>query len=201
MTSPSNLGGLSVITTIGGTLLGMQGQAREAGAKIAQYNYQSGIALINKQIAEQNADYAKQVGEIQAQKEGMKTRAEVGATKATQAGRGLDVNTGSAAGVRDSQEAIGAYDQAIIRSNAARRAYGFQVEATKEENQSRVLTQAADNVRKGASLDQISSILGGASSVASKWTQGRSIGIFGNQSGGSGYTQMNPSGSWAPEDI
>jgi predicted RNA-binding protein len=106
------------------------GKSFESKAQSNMYQYQAGMAQINKQIDEQNAAYARSVGEVEAQKSGMRSRFQLGGIKVAKAAGNIDVNSGSAREVQDSQEAIGQHDQSIIRSNAARQAYGYDVEAT-----------------------------------------------------------------------
>jgi hypothetical protein len=64
-------------------------EAGQAGA--AQANYRSGVALMNQQIAQQNANYALYAGEVQAQQQGMKVRSQIAETRAEQGAGGLDV--------------------------------------------------------------------------------------------------------------
>ena len=158
------------VTGAAGSIFGGQASA-------AAYNYQAGIAQMNAQIAKQNAAYEGALGEVQAQAQGMKTRAVISQTRATQGASGLDVNTGSAASVRESEFQLGGYDQQIIRSNAARRAYGFEVEAAGDIAQAGAYRAAGENAMTAGLLGAFTSILGGGGSFASKWQQGKSAGI------------------------
>lgn len=161
-------------------LLGAVGSLTKGDADASAYQYQAGVARINEGIAKSNADYARHVGEVQAQQEGMKTAQNIGDTKAKQAGSGIDVNSGSAAAVRATQLEIGQYDQALIRSNAARKAYGFEVEATSEEAKARMADASSSNARKGGILGAASSLISAGGSVAGKWLQYKST--FGENS-------------------
>lgn len=163
----------------GGAITGAIGSEYQGAAQSNMYGYQAGVAQINKQIAMQNADYERRVGEVKAQESGMKTGAVIAQTKTIQGASNLDVNRGSAADVRESEHAIGRQDQDIIRSNAARLAYGKEVEATQFESQSELYKMAQKTSKTAGHLGAISSILGGVSSVASKWTQAKSAGAFG----------------------
>ena len=182
MADPVTMAGVGIGSTVASTFFGAMGAGQSAQAQAGMYQYQSGMALLNKRIAEQNADYTREVGEVTAQREGMKTRAEIGTTKATQAGRGLDINVGSPADVRASEAELGEHNQAVIRSDFAKKAYGFEVEAAKETAQAGMYQTAAAQSRRAGSLNMLSSIIGGASSVASKWSQASTAGI-GSSSG------------------
>lgn len=161
------LGGLT--SAIGSIMGGISGSN--------MYNYQAGIAKINSQIAKQNADYARAVGEQQAETSGMKTRAQIGSTKAIQGAHGFDVNSGSAALVRGSEAEIGQFDQSVIRSNAAKRAYGYEVEALQDTAQGKIYGMAAQGSMTQGILGATGSILGTAGSVAGKWLDASRLGI------------------------
>lgn len=176
MAAPVAVAGIGM-TALGGITQAF-GAEQQGAAQAAMYNYQAGIAQMNAQIAKQNADYETALGEVQAQQQGMKTRAEIGETRAAQGAGGLDVNTGSNLAVRASEAELGAQDQAMIRSNAARRAYGQMVEAAQDTAQSNVDMMAASNAKQAADINAFSSILGAGSSVSSKWMQASSLGLF-----------------------
>jgi hypothetical protein len=180
-----------------------QGAQQSALAQAGMYNYQAGVAKVNAQIARQNADYETNVGEVQAQQSGMKTRAQLGEIKAGQGASGLDVNSGSAVAVRESAQELGTYDASVIRSNAAKRAYGYEVEATQNESQAALFGMSAANATSAAGIAKetgginvATSLLTGASSVSSKWMQAGQSGMFGSSSpysaGAGGYTGQGP---------
>lgn len=169
---------ISLGASAGGAVLGAVGANYKGQAEANMYQYQAGVAQVNQQIALQNADYAIAVGESQAQASGMQSRAQIGETKAAQGAGGLDVNSGSNAAVRDSEEKIGEYNQAVIRSDAAKRAYGYKVEAMSQASQAELDRMAAKTSRTSGYINAVSSILGGASSVSSKWADASRLGIF-----------------------
>ena len=164
-------------------LTALQGVTQAVGsifggmANQGMYNYQAQVAQMNAQIAKQNAAYEGALGEVQAQQQGMKTRAVISQTRATQGASGLDVNTGSSASVRSSELQLGQYDQAIIRSNAARRAYGFEVEAAGDIAQAGAYRAAGANSMTAGLLGAFTSILGAGGSFSSKWQQGKTSGM------------------------
>lgn len=169
-------------TSAVGSIMGGQSQA-------SMYNYQAGIALMNQQIMKQNADYATAAGEVTAQESGMKTRTQMGQTIAQQGAGGLAVGSGSNARVVSSELALGQEDQALIRSNAARQAYGYEVEATKFGAQAQVDQLAASKSKTAGYLGAFSSLLGAAGSVSSKWLQASQLGILPGGSAGTPATK------------
>lgn len=160
------------------------GQHQSGQAQGAMYNYQAGVAKINQQIKQQDSEYFRDVGEVQAEESGMKTRAQVSQIKSNQSGSGIDVNTGSPAAVRESQIAIGQQDERIIRSNAARRAYGAEVEGVNLGAQSTVYGMSASNAKTSGDIKATGTLISTAGSVAGKWYGMGSS--FGSPSGSSG---------------
>lgn len=177
---------LASAASLGGTLVGggvsAFGALQSGEAQSKAYTYQAGVAQINARIANQNARYATAVGESKAQISGMQTRAQLGATKAIQGASGLNVNTGSAVGVRASEADIGEENEMTIRSDAARQAYGFKVQAAGDIAQSNLDLASAASAKTASKYGVISSLLGSAGSVAGKWAQFGQQGVFGSDS-------------------
>ncbi len=179
MADPATIAGVGIASQVGGSLLGAVGSATSGAAQQAQYQYLAGVAAVNQQIAKQNAAYATATGEVEAQQSGMATAAQIASTKAQQGASGLDVNRGSAVDVRASEADIGAENQAITRSNAARAAYGFEVEGVQAAAQGQVDIMQGQQAKTAGEFGVASSLLGGATSVSSKWLQASQQGISG----------------------
>lgn len=156
---------------VAGTAMSAYGMFQQGEAKRKQAEYQQGIAKLNEQISKQNADYARRVGEVQAQQSGMKSRFALGTQKAVQSGRGIDIESGSPALVREGQHDVALHDEAIIRSNAAWRAYGYEVEGVSASASGRLAGMAGAQAEQAGTIGAAGSILSGASSVADKWYQ------------------------------
>ena len=171
------------IIGIGASLVG--GMVSAAGAQAkgeadqAMYNYQAGVAQLNAQIAKKNAEYAVRSGGTVAYQSGIKTGQEVGQMKAAQGASGVDVNTGSAKGVRDTITKVGEQDQQTIRENYAKKAYGYEVEEVTKKAEAGADVVAGEQAKKAGDINALGSILGTVGSVASKWTSGSSAGVFG----------------------
>lgn len=170
------------VVGIGATIAG--GITQAAGAQAAgqaalqQNNYQAGVAEINSKIAKQNADYARNQGEIQATQYGIKSAQRQGAIRAGQGASGVDVNTGTAVDVRESQKKVSDMDLAQIRLNASKTAYDFDAQAVGFDNQATLYKMAGANAVVAANYSATASILGTVSSVSSKWMQGSQMGMF-----------------------
>lgn len=160
-----------------GTYQGMQAQAANAA-------YQAQVARNNSDIAKQNYDLESDSGQIQAENFGMRTRSVIGAAKAQQGASGVDVNSGSAVDVRAGAAEIGELDALSIRSNAARRAYGYEVAATSDTAQAGLLQDQSENLKSAAPMAAFSSLLSAAGGAGASYTKYYNVG--GLSGGGTG---------------
>ena len=145
------------------------GQVEQGAATAANDRYQAQVAANNAIVAKQNETYTINSGEATAANQGMKTRARVGTEKASQGASGVDVNTGSPVAVRAGTESLGMLDALTIRSDSARRAYGYEVAASNDTAQSQLDTQAAGQAETGADIGAIGGLLSNASTIGSKY--------------------------------
>lgn len=178
MGSPSQIGGIGLGATAGGSIMSAFGSLASGFSNSKMYDYQAGIAKLNQQIATQNAEWATDTGEQQSLISGLKTGQQIGQIKVAQASSGLDVNSGSAVQVRASQAQTGQLDTDIIRSNAAKTAYNYETQAVTAGAQASVDSMAANNSMMAGAIGMGSSILGGIGSVSSQWLQGNRVGLW-----------------------
>jgi hypothetical protein len=184
---------------------GMEVQAEQYTYEANKNKYQAAVADMNEEIAKGNSAYAKDVGEVEAEQAGLKAHAELGEMVASQGASGLNVNVGSAVKVRESMIEVGDWTQKIVRASAAKKAYGYDVEAmqygaqadiyrytaTQNEAQATESLKGAAFARKGLGLQQqamglvdkaeginiMGSLVGAAGSVADKWSSATSSGL------------------------
>jgi hypothetical protein len=176
---PVSLATIGTGATVAGGLTSAFGSILGGIGASKQSKYQAGVAQINRTIALQNADYARKVGESRAVELGLKSRAAQATTLAHQGGAGLDVNRGSAAAVRASEGEMGRYEQSVARANAAKTAYGYEVQALEDTAQGQVFQMAGSQALTAGYIGAGSSLLSGAGNVANKWLQGGQMGIPG----------------------
>jgi hypothetical protein len=152
-----------------GTGAGVIGQGQQAAAQAGMANYQAQLARNNRQIADWNAQRALQQGQVDEQTQRLKTAAGLGSQRAALAGQGGDVDSGSPLDVQADTARAGDYDARAIRSNAALRAYGYRVQAADAGGAANL-----DDFRAGSTMAALpfgigSSLLGGASSLGSRY--------------------------------
>lgn len=164
------LGGLSAI---------MQGVSSSESA-----NYNAQVARNNQIVANQNASIALQQGQVQEESKKIQTGEMMGGIVASEAASGVNPNEGSALNVRSSAAETGELDALTIRYNAGVQARNLQYQGAMFGS------QAQADVAQG-NWGVANSILGGASSVASKWAMYNQVGVFGNTPNNAIYSSGN----------
>jgi len=196
MADPVTLGTIGLASSGASGALGIFSSLMGGGAKADAYKYQSSMAWQNAAIAKQNQKYALDIGEQQAEKQGIAGAAQAGQIKAGQAASGVDVNTGSAKEVQTSQHLVSQMDLNTIREKAAKTAYDFSVQATNYENQAKGYSKAASNAKTEGVLGAVSSFIGTVGSVSSKWLRGNQLGMWGNGGGSLSKPGPDPLTEW-----
>jgi hypothetical protein len=154
---------------VAGAGVGVVGAIHSANAASQAAAYNQQIANQNAQVAKNNATYAAQAGDVQAGQAQQKTRAEVGALKASEAAAGVDVNSGSAVDVRSSARDLGELSAITVQSNAAREAYGYRTQAVGFENQGTLDATESENDTAAGEIGATTSLIGGLGQSADNY--------------------------------
>lgn len=174
------MGAVGIGTSLLGSLFGASGAMQSGAAQSGEFMYKAGLAQMNAQIAEQNSNYSIAKGEQEAGIYGMQARQKAGQIKADQGAGGLDVNSGSNLAVQQSQHTVSQMDLNTIRTNAAKVAYDYRVQAEEFRSEAAMDMIGAMNSRSAARTNAMASLIGGASSVADKWLKGNEVGLWGS---------------------
>src|SRR5438445_12675014 len=169
MADPATVG-LSMGLNAAGSVMKAIGGQNESEASARLHEYKAGVARQNAIFNRRNSDYTLDAGEQASRRAGLTTGFTIGRQKTAQAASGFDVNEGSSADVRDAQRAAGMEDQTTIRTNAGRKALDFRNKAVSDDMEAQNELTAAENARKAGKINLFSTLLGGASSVASRWS-------------------------------
>ena len=167
---PVSISLMALAVGAAGTAVSAAGQIEQGQATANAANYSAEVAANNAKIANQNAEYAINAGQVKAADSSMKGAAVLGKIRAAQAASGIDVNTGSAADVQQSQAETSKLDTETVINNADLRAYGYRSEATGFKAQSGLDTAQAEQAPIGADIGAAGSSLSNASSLAFKWS-------------------------------
>lgn len=118
------------VVSIGATLFGGYQQAQAAKAEGA---YAAQVANQNAKVATQQADYERQLGNIEEEKQRRNVRLMLGSQRAALAANGIDTTSGTALDLQTETAQLGEEDALAIRANAARRAWGYEVDAMNQK--------------------------------------------------------------------
>lgn len=177
MTIPTALFGAVTAGTVVGNLMQGTGQNAADQAQAEASKYKAGVAQLNKQINEQNANWAVEAGGAQAQVQGLKSKQQIAETKVTQSASGFDVNTGTGEKVREDQTDVARYDQNVISWNAKKIAYGYETKAVMDQAESTLDLAAAEGEKEAGEMALLGSYINAGTSVASKWMQAKQTGM------------------------
>lgn len=136
-----------------------------------QASYQAAVARNNQNVASVNATTALQQGQEQEQAKQEQTAQLIGKERAAAGASNIDVNSGSALKIQSDSAQLGELDALTIRNNAARQAWNYT-------NQSNAFGAEASQAGTAANLNSFASLIGGASSVSSKWASWQNAGVF-----------------------
>lgn len=157
-------------TTGIGSVIGAVGNIESGYSNANATKYQAQVAENNSAIAGRNAEFATQEGNVQAENQGLKNRSQAGSIIANTAANGIDVNSGSAKQVQQSQQILGNLDAMTIRSSAAREAYGYQTQAQNFTAEAALKSSEAKNDVSAGFMGAGSSLLSGASSLGKQYS-------------------------------
>lgn len=179
---------LAIGLAIGGAALKMkaehdQGKAakKEGEAQQRAAESQADLSDYNGAVADLQAHDATVRGELEANKFRARTRVLIGEQRAGFAAGNIDVGFGSAVDVQADAATLGEMDALTIRTNAAREAWGYRVEATDQRNRGEIQRKEGANAadagkerEKAAKWNMASTAVGvGSSLLESKYGWGR----------------------------
>jgi hypothetical protein len=166
--------------SLGLQLLGGMNQAdaarQKADTDAAAYRYRAQVAENNAKISEENARLETAAGEANTEQALLRGRARVGQIKAAQAASGVEINSGSSATISEAASELAMLDAMTIRSNSARKAYGYQVEATSQRANAQLGEASARNAQIAGDYAVTGSLLGTAAGMFGKLSQWNSKG-------------------------
>ena len=136
-----------------------------------QSQYQARVAQNAAIVEQQNAMAAQGAGQYAAQLTLLRGGTLAAQQKVAQAANGVDVGVGSPTAVQAATRTVTAMDAAVERYNAAKQAYSDQVQAGADEAQAKLYKEAGVNTLAGGLMKSGTTLLRGASSLASKWAQ------------------------------
>ena len=159
-----------------GVSAGMQANAQQQTAQ-----YQSQMDANNAKLAGEQAVSTVQAGQAAAMQGGLQAAQVLGGQKAALAANGVNLGSGSAIDLQATTRYLNDQDQSNISNNAARQAWGYNVDASNYAAQSGLSAWQAQNNHPAAI-----GAIGGASSrlgSASLYAMGHTTNLFGTMAG------------------
>lgn len=148
------------ILLVASAVLGAGSQIYAGNAAAQQGKYTQQVEEQNAKNSEQRARDATSRGEQEAGERRLKTRLLIGSQRATLAGAGVDLQDGTAIDLVGDEAMFGAMDESRIRSNAAREAWGYRVDATNSRNRGYQARTSGNQQRVGSYLGAAASGFG-----------------------------------------
>lgn len=187
--SGSMLGGiLQLAPTVAKGIAGASNARSNALAAQSLATYQANVAEQNAALAELQAVDAEERGGRAVQNLATQTAGLIGRQRAQTGANGVLLNEGSPQHIREATEAMRDADIATLRNNAARQAWGYRVQEANYRGNAGAKRAEASAISPSAAA--VTSLLGGAGDVASKWYDIYKVGGFG--SGGTKYKTLGP---------
>lgn len=181
VTTATVIAAAGLAASVAGTGFGFMSQMNAQAAAGAQQNYLAQQDRQRQMLAQQQAADATQRGEVAVQKQRNLTAQRIGTQQATLAAQGTDL-AGSPTDILGDTARAGEQDALTVRSNAAREAWGYQVQGAGYGADASLRSSFQPSY-----LGAGSSLLMGASSLSDKWTK---------------FMQTNPGGDYpAPSSI
>lgn len=139
--------------------------ADQSKALKMQADWQRFLASETIELGKQQADRAIERGEFQARTLRAATERAIGGARASFAGQGVSVNSGSALATQERIAKFSEIDSLTIRNNAALEAWGYKVGSQQQAGQSRFNAL-------GSEAEARSTMLSGGARAASEFVRG-----------------------------
>lgn len=160
---------IGAIVGVAGTAMQVIGGINAANSTQASMNYQAQVNRNNAVIAENNAKAVQDAGQTEEQAQRQKTAQLVGRARATMAANGIDTTSGTSLDILGDTAKLGELDALTIRSNTARKAYGYRVQGMSDMAQADLDVASGKNAVAAGQTNAFGSVLSGATSLSDKF--------------------------------
>ncbi|MGJ5032265.1 virion core protein, T7 gp14 family [Bradyrhizobium sp. HKCCYLS2038] len=174
---------ITMALTIGSTLLGAAGAVQQGQAAAASSRYTAQVSEMNATLADRRARDALERGAVAEQRKRQEAASIVGKQTAAMAANGVDITFGSPLDTLVDTAVAGELDALTIRTNSAREAYDYRVQASNQRANAGLQRSQADSAETGGYLKAAGTILGGAGKA---YGQGVTASYGGSSYGGTG---------------
>jgi hypothetical protein len=159
----------AAVLTIGKTLSSFASQQKGATAATRQADYEATLLDRNAELADQQAADALARGDTAVSIQQAQVRGLIGSQRAAAAASGVDVGSGSALDVQLDTAGVGELDRTQIKNNAMLESWGFKSQASDLRARANLVRYAGKNTAAGLKSSSYSTLLSGASELASQY--------------------------------
>lgn len=131
-----------------------------AASAIGQANYQSKVAQNNALSAKYAADDAMARGAVEEDRQRQRTRAMLANQRVAMGANGIDSTTGTGSQLLTDSAGLGEFDALMVRNNAMKQAYGYNVQSDNLLAEGRMAKKAGYGSAVGTLLTSGSKALG-----------------------------------------
>lgn len=129
-------------------------------------NYQAKVDDQNAAVAHMQSTNALAIGSQEEDRQRARVRQAIGSQRAAIAANGIDPSSGSALDAQVNTAGFGEEDALTLRANAARKAWGYDVESNNYSSSAKLKRAGAKNAVTSSILSSGADIFGAASSGA-----------------------------------
>jgi hypothetical protein len=170
---------ISMILTLGSTLLGAAGAVQQGQAAAAQAEYSAKVQEMNATLSERRAKDAIERGEVEEQRKRQEVQKVIGQQKVAYAASGVDLSFGSPLDTIVDTAVMGELDALTIRSNTYREAYDRRVDAANQRSGAQMSRMEGKAAKTGSYLSAVGTVLGGAGKAYGQYKNPSSVGSIG----------------------
>jgi len=152
---------LSIIFTIGSTLMGAMGQIQQGKAAQQAANYNAQVARMNAELADRRAQDALERGREEEQKQRRQTAQLIGKQQVAMAANGLDLSFGSPLDLIVDTAVMGELDALTIRKNAYREEQDLRQQGNNFRSEAEMQRLAGKNAKRQSIFAAAGTVLGG----------------------------------------
>jgi hypothetical protein len=168
---------ITIATTLMSAGLGAAGQIQQGKAAKAASNQQANVADMNAKISSARARDAIDRGQQEEQEKRREVAQFQGRQQAAMAANGVDIGYGSALDTLVDTATFGELDALTVRSNAAREAYGHDVDSANKTADAQLSRMEGKGAKKAGYLAAGSTLLSAAGDAYGSYKK-RQIGSY-----------------------
>ena len=162
---------VGMVASAASTGMSVLGAIQQGQAAQAQANYQAKVQENNATAARMQAADAIERGKLEENNQRKQVARMLGAQRAGIAGSGFELGDETSQDILGDTAAMGELDARMIRTNAAREAWGYEYQASNEMAGAAITRARGENARIASYWSAGTDLLGGASKFSGAYSQ------------------------------